>query len=89
MEIDGDKTHIHKTADVEHHLNVNKKLANLNGKKIGSDAYNHVASIPPILISKWLHEEGLDIFNPDHAERLKAKLNSIEYRHLRTNELVL
>ena len=89
MEVDGDKTHIHKTADVEHHLNVNKKLANLNGKNIGSDAYNHVASIPPILISKWLHEEGLDIFNPEHADRLKAKLNSSEYRYLRTNELVL
>lgn len=89
MEIDGDKTNISKSQDVEGILNYNKAKSNELGKKIYSDAYNHVASIPAILIAKWLTEENLDIYNPDHSERLKRKLNSNEYMYLRTSELHL
>lgn len=89
MEIDGDTTIISKSQDITGHLDFNKAKANELGKRIYSDAYNHVASIPVILQVKWLQEEGLDIYNPDHAGRLKRKLNSSEYRHLRTSELVL
>lgn len=64
-------------------------MANHNGKKIRSDAYNCVASIPLILIAKWLHEEELDIYNLEHADRLKKKLNDPEYRYLRRSELTL
>lgn len=89
MEIDGDETIISKSQDVTGHLDFNKNKANELGKQIYSDAYNHVASIPAILIAKWLTEEGLDIYNPDHAERFRRKLNSNEYTYLRTSELVL
>lgn len=89
MEIDGDETIITKTQDIEPVLDLNKAKSNELGKKIYSDAYNHVASIPPSVQVKWLWEEGLDIYNPEHAERLKRKLNSNEYRYLRTSELVL
>lgn len=87
--IDGDKTHIEKSQIIGGHLNVNKKMANANGKNIGSDAYNHCASIPAVVVSKWLIEDGLDVYNPAHADRLKAKLNSSDWRYLRTNELEL
>lgn len=89
MEIKGDTTTICKSQDVTGHLDFNKAKANELGKQIYSDAYNHVASIPAVLQVKWLQEEGLNIYNPDHAERLKRKLNSNEYRYLRTSELVL
>lgn len=89
MEIDGDKTNISKSQDVEALLDFNKAKSNELRKDIHSDAYNHVASIPAILQVKWLQEEGLNIYNPTHAERLKRKLNSNEYRYLRTSELVL
>ena len=89
MEIKGDKTTISKSQDVTGLLDFNKAKASELGKQIYSDAYNHVASIPAILQVKWLQEEGLNIYNPDHAERLKRKLNSNEYRYLRTSELVL
>ena len=89
MEIDGDKTNISKSQDVEALLNFNKAKSNELKKDIHSDAYNHVASIPAILIAKWLTEENLDIYNPAHAERLKRKLNSNEYLYLRTSELHL
>lgn len=89
MTIDGDKTTISKSQDVEALLNLNKVRSNIIGKKITSEAYNHVASIPATLIVKWLQEENLDIYNPDHAHRLKLKLNSSEYAYLRTSELVI
>jgi hypothetical protein len=51
------------------------------GNKWGASA----AVIPVAVQLKWLNEEGLDIFNPDHADRLKAKLNDPDYAYLRTN----
>lgn len=89
MEVNSDKTTVSKTQDVEGLLNLNKIRSNVMGKKINDDAYNHVASIPATLIVKWLQEEGLDIYNPDHAHRLKLKLNDPEYMYLRTSELVI
>lgn len=89
MEVDGDKTSITKTQDITGLLDQNKAKSNETGKRIYSDAYNHVASIPAILQIKWLQEENLDIYNPAHSERLKRKLNSSEYMHLRTSELIL
>ncbi len=89
MEVNGGTTVISKSQDVESLLDFNKTKSNELKKEIHSDAYNHVASIPAILQIKWLQEEGLDIYNPAHAERLKRKLNSNEYRYLRTSELVL
>lgn len=88
MEIDGDVTNISKTQDITALLERNKSKSNDFGKEIHSDAYNHVASIPAVLIVKW-YNEGLDIYNPDHAGRLKRKLNSIEYAYLRTSTLVI
>ena len=89
MLIDGDTFTINKTQDVTGHLQYNKILANEIGKDIRSDAYNRVASIPASLIVKWKWEEGLDVYNPDHAKRLAVKLNSNEFRHLRTSELII
>lgn len=54
------------------------------------DGYNadrsmrRVASIPPIVIQKWLIEDGLDVWNPDHRDRLMRKLNDPDWRYLRT-----
>ena len=89
MFIDGDTFTINKTQDVTGHLQYNQRLANEIGKDIRSDTYNRVASIPASLIVKWKWEEGLDVYNPDHSKRLAAKLNSSEFRHLRTSELII
>ena len=43
-----------------------------------------VASIPAALIAKWRYEEGIDVFNPEHAERVMRKLNDPDYAYLRT-----
>lgn len=89
MEVNGDKTTISKSQDISAALKFNKAHASELGKKIYSDTYNYAAQIPASVQIKWLWEEGLDIFNPDHAERLRRKLNSNEWKYLRTSELVI
>lgn len=88
----GDTFDISKEQDITAQLNLNKAAANLAGKKVVSEVANHVAHIPAIIIAKWLNEEGwnaMHTHDPDVQKKLFAKLNSSEYRHLRTNEMVI
>ena len=64
------------------------------GKKITSEAYNHVALVPAIFQVHFLQEHGLNIINPNnqrsgHQKLFKNVLNSSDYRFLRTSELKL
>ena len=38
---------------------------------------------------KWLTEDGIDIYNRDHWKAVKKKLNSNEYRYLKTAEVII
>lgn len=75
-----------KSQDVAPILDRNKAMANENnGWSTDKDkAFRRVGSIPLILIQKWLEEEGWDAFAPENADKLKAKLNSSDFQHLRT-----
>lgn len=42
----------------------------------------HVGHIPASVGMKWLVEEGIDMWNPDHSDALKRKLMDSDYRHL-------
>lgn len=42
----------------------------------------HVGSIPASVGMKWLVEEGIDMWNPHHADAVKRKLMDSDYRHL-------
>ena len=79
-----DKLIVKSVQDVEAILDANKAQYNPDNKRHKHDVFNHVARIPNIIIEKWLLEEGLNEFNPAHKERVRAKLNSPEYRYLRT-----
>jgi hypothetical protein len=63
---------------------------NKQDKNDGSNGYSpsrelqRVASIPNVLIEKWLNEEGIDVFNNNHWPAVARKLNSSEYMYLRT-----
>ena len=65
-------------------LDRNKAMATHNDGYTPSREMRRVASLPLILVYKWLHEEGWDAFNPKHADRLARKLNSNEFAYLRT-----
>ena len=47
------------------------------------------ATIPYILVDKWLNEEGWDALDPRYSDKLKQKLNSNEYAYLRCAEFKL
>lgn len=77
---------IHSTQEVAPILEWNKAAQTHNDGYTPSREMRRVASIPMALISKWLHEEGWDAFNPAHHDKLMRKLNDPEYRYLRTAE---
>lgn len=49
--------------------------------KIGKDVW-HVGSIPASVGMKWLVEEGIDLWNPEHRPAVMRKLMDSDYRHL-------
>jgi hypothetical protein len=77
---------VNRSQDVEAILDANKAMVNQNDGYSDSRNTRRVASVPNVVIEKWLIEEGLDIFSQDPAmkRRVRAKLNSSEYAYLRT-----
>ncbi|MBP2311887.1 hypothetical protein [Azospirillum soli] len=65
-------------------LDRNKALQNDGDGYSPSRELRRVASIPNVLIEKWLNEEGINLFDPDHWPAIQRKLNSSEYLYLRT-----
>jgi hypothetical protein len=76
---------IRHSQDVAPILERNKALALENDGYSKSREFKRVASIPNIVIEQW-KSEGIDLYNPDHAAAVMRKLNSSDYRFLRTAE---
>jgi hypothetical protein len=81
------KVGIARYQDVEPILENNKIL------QTSGDGYNEardmrrVASIPMIVVEKWMVEDGVNFLalsGPERSKYLKKKLNDPEWRHLRT-----
>lgn len=81
-----DTTILETVYDVEPVLEHNKALQNheVNGWKGNDSEFWYAGEIPLGLVLKWLVEEGIDVFDPDDWPAVKRKLNSNEFRHLRT-----
>lgn len=79
------KLTLRRLQDVENNLAHNKELYNSFAGKMpsykDSDGLHRVASIPFVVIEKWLREEGFDWYNSTDKER-RAKLNHPDNRHL-------
>jgi hypothetical protein len=74
--------------DVEPILERNKMLRGMPQK---SDGFRHVASIPNVIITRWLNEEHargntqLRPFTPEFDEVVKHKLADPDWAYLRTD----
>jgi hypothetical protein len=81
---------IEYSEDVEPHLEHNKALISSEDKyaRRKSELW-HAAHIPTSVIYKWLCEDGIDVFNPEHEDAVNKKLNSNEWRYLKTSEIIL
>jgi hypothetical protein len=79
----GDKLIVNHAQDVEPILDTNKAMATHNDGYNSSRTMRRVASIPNVVIEQW-KKEGVDLFNPNHKEAVRRKLNSSEFAYLRT-----
>ena len=73
-----------KAQDVTDILDHNKDQANHNNGWNADKTMRRAGSIPLVLIQKWKDEEGWDAFDPENADRLKRKLNDLDFFKLRT-----
>lgn len=78
--------HVESWQDTDAILDLNKAMYTHNDGYSPDRTMRRVASVPQILIQKWMVEEGWDALDPANADKLKAKLNSSEYLYLRTAE---
>ena len=89
-DLGGDDFALHTTQDVELILDENKRKQNAGREYYAANKDMwRVASIPMSVQLKWMVEEGIDIYNPDHAERIKKKLNDPDWRHLKTANVII
>jgi hypothetical protein len=77
---------VRRVVDVEPRIEANKKLQTHTDGYTPSRDLRRVASIPNAIIHKWLVEEGIDIHDRNHWPAIKRKLNSSDWRWLRTSE---
>lgn len=82
-EADG-SLHLESHQDAQPFLELNKAQYTHNDGYNPDRTMRRVASIPNILIQKWLEEEGWDALDPANEKKLKAKLNDSQYLYLRT-----
>ena len=73
---------VKRSQDVEPLLDLNKAEYDPDNKRFNRDLHK-VASIPLIVVERWLNE-GINVFDPAHMPLVRKKLNDPEYRFLRT-----
>lgn len=86
--LDGDLVAVESIQDVEPILEHNKRL---RAETQRSDWGRHVASIPNVILTKWLNEEWargnvtLKLFGPEMDALVERKLKDPEWAFLRTD----
>lgn len=73
--------YVERTQDVEPIITNNKRVK--NDERPGKDM-RLVATIPNIVIEKWLREEGINVYKKEHWSAVRRKLNDPDWAHLRT-----
>jgi hypothetical protein len=81
---DADGIRFRASQDVDAILERNKAMATHNDGYTPSREMRRVASLPMGVVYEWLINEGWNALDPEHADKLAAKLNSAEWAHLRT-----
>jgi hypothetical protein len=86
LDAGGDALTIEHTQDVAPILAHNKAL---RGETQASDWGRHIATIPNIVIVKWMNEEGADVLRMSGEEFgafIRRKLDDPDWRHLRVDK---
>jgi hypothetical protein len=75
---------VRRCQDVEPFLKDNARLRNSGDGYSPSRELRHVAHVPNIIIEQWL-KAGIDIYDPNDADKVDALLDSPDYAYLRTS----
>lgn len=88
LHLDGNDLHVKHTQDVEDIIENNKRLQK---EAQHSDWGRHVASIPNVILERWLNEEWergnttIKLFGPEMDELVARKLKDPDWAYLRTD----
>ncbi len=82
FESDGRTFHVEHVQDVEPILERN---AQLRAEPQRSDWGRHIASIPNVIIARWMNETGIMPFTKEFDEIVARKLKDPEWAYLRTD----
>ena len=83
LDPDGKSLTVEHVQDVEGILENNKALRSQPQK---SDWGRHVASIPNVIITRWMNETGAMPFTKEFDDIVKRKLNDPDWAYLRTDK---
>ncbi|MBP2301570.1 hypothetical protein [Azospirillum picis] len=75
---------IEQRQDVGAAIDLNKKMANENDGYSRDRNLKRQAHIPDIIVMKWLNEDGLNVYDPDHADAVWKRLHDPDWRYLLT-----
>lgn len=76
--------HMESWQDTDDIIDFNKAQANHNDGWNADKTMRRAASIPGIIRQKWILEEGWDCALEENWDKLRQKLNSSDWRYLRT-----
>jgi len=84
-------THIEHRQDTRSIVDFNKMLHNTSHQHDGvKKDWVHAAIIPEIIQIKWMKEHGIkDIYAEEYWPKVKALLNSTDYKYLKTGSMKL
>jgi hypothetical protein len=74
---------IKTSADVEANIEANKREY-LDNQHSRFGDMKRVASIPVVVMEKWIAEDGINYMAPEHMNALRRKLNDPDNKFLRT-----
>lgn len=66
-------------------LDMNKRERNDFDRTKQDEAWWKVATIPIAICNKWMIEDGINVWNKNHADRVFKKLNDPDWAYLRTS----
>ena len=85
LDCDGNGIAIEHVQDVASILERNKAL---RGEPQKSDWGRHIATIPNVILVRWMNEEGANVIamsGEEFGAFIRKKLNDPDWRHLRTD----
>ena len=85
LDPDGDRLTVEHAQDVEAILDRNKALQSQPQR---SDWGRHIATIPNVVLIKWMNEDGVNVLGMSSEEFgafIRRKLDDPDWRHLRVD----